>query len=537
MANSSQTDTIKLHIYELIFFIYFGVMFGARAIGLYEGQTLYNLCLVLGIGFFALKVLTTKHTVLEYIVIAALLLLSLLVYKNTGEKGLLLYFTMMLSMKGIKENSPIRFGLTILSISYVALFILSMTGIIDELNHMVKRSGYGFILRHSLGYPYPNTTHTTFLILLMLFFYLYKAKSFKELLSASVTAMLINVYLFIYTISFTGLISVTAYLVLNLYFSDRKKLTSPEGILITAFYPLILAFSILGPLLAKGAAFEFLNKLLHKRYEYALYFLQNEKITAFGSRFGETPTSWYMLDNSFLYLFLQLGVIPFIIVSLLYFFWIISLVKENKGRKIAIMLTFYLIGMSDPFLYNLSYKNITFLFVGAWLFGVLEKSAEKLPAFLSKELQILSFGEKEVELRIPYLDRLSAIPSKIAGEIKQDKLRYILIFFICVVLGSSIYTMAVKKPSVLYINEKAADPYDSKKKQTYLTPEDVQSIIASGDIIEDYKDEATPMYAFKKKAPLAEYARGIMSAGLLLGVFTVLMLSLKKVFAKEKSIS
>nr|MCR5655975.1 hypothetical protein [Butyrivibrio sp.] len=533
MANSPQTDRIKLHIYELIFFIYFGVMFGARAVGLYEGQTLYNLCLVLGVGFFGLKVLTTKHSALEYIAMAALLLLSLLVYKNTGEKGLLLYFTMMLSMKGIRDARPIRLGLTILSISYTVLFILSMTGIINEMNHMVKRSGFGYILRHSLGYPYPNTTHTTFLILLMLFFYLYKAKTFRDLFVASLIAMLINIYLFMYTISFTGLISVTAYLILNLYFYTRKKLSSAEGILITAFYPLILAFSILGPILAKGEAFEFLNKVLHKRYEYALYFLQNERITAFGSRFGETPTNWYMLDNSFLYLFLQLGVIPFIVVSLLYFFWIISLVRENKGREIAIMLTFYLIGMSDPFLYNLSYKNITFIFVGAWLFRLLEKSEDKLPGFLSKKIQVLGFGEKEIELPIPYWGKLSTIPARIAEEIHKNKLRYFIVFVFCVILGSGIYTLTVKKPSVLYIDEKAADPYDTKKKLVYLTADDVQNIIDQGDIIEDYRDAETPMYAFKKNAATAEYARGILSSGLLLGVFSIILLSIKGTHKKK----
>ncbi len=88
--NKTENTTIQLS--ELIYLAYFTVMFGARAIGLYEGMLPYNIMLVTGMLLFLLKIAMTRHTYGEYLLIGVLLFISLIVYYNTGEKGLLLYF-------------------------------------------------------------------------------------------------------------------------------------------------------------------------------------------------------------------------------------------------------------------------------------------------------------------------------------------------------------------------------------------------------------------------------------------------------------
>ena len=84
---------------ELAFLLYFTVMLGAKAIGFSEGETAYNVCLVIGAAFFGLKLLLTRHTIAEYIMIGLFLLLGVLVYRSSGEKSLLIFFTMMLGVK------------------------------------------------------------------------------------------------------------------------------------------------------------------------------------------------------------------------------------------------------------------------------------------------------------------------------------------------------------------------------------------------------------------------------------------------------
>ncbi|WP_408069986.1 hypothetical protein [Butyrivibrio sp. JL13D10] len=524
------TNSIK--IYELIYYIYFLILFGARAVGLYDGQTLYNICLVLGVIAFGFKLLTTRHSVAEYLTAFSLLSVGALSYICSGEKGLLLYFTMMLGMKGINEKKVFRLGLYVLGAAYFILYILSITGIITELNHINRRSGYGYLLRHSLGYPYPNTAHTTLLILMILFFYLYEASDLKKLLRASVIAMLINLYVYLYTVSLTGLISITIYLLVNLYLQIRKNRTKAENVIISILFPVVVIFSIAGPLLATGSLFTFLNKLLHKRYEYALYFLTNEKVTLFGSYFQKPPTNWYMLDNSFLYLFLQLGIIPFAVITLICLMWIKNLVAQNKTGELSIMITFCFIGMSDPFLFNLSYKNLTFIFLGKWLFDSLEKHAHAYPEILKKEFLLLPFGEKDITIKSIVPEKLRDFYRSSLYEIASHTLRYTLIFATVCMLGSVAYEKITTEPQVLYVNTKIADPYfDHKNIQ--MTTADIETALVAGDLVEGYSPEDPTMYVFKKKAPHMEYIRSIVSCGLWAGMISILLISIIRAVRKR----
>ena len=114
----------EISVAEAAYLLYFTVMFGARAIGLFEGMLVYNISLVIGMLLFAIKVLLTEHTVLEYLFAGFLLLISVLVYYNTGEKGLLLYFTMMLGMKCVSIRRVFKLGTMILSTAFTALVVL-----------------------------------------------------------------------------------------------------------------------------------------------------------------------------------------------------------------------------------------------------------------------------------------------------------------------------------------------------------------------------------------------------------------------------
>ena len=161
VKNISRDCNKKINIAELTYLLYFTVMFGARAIGLFEGMAIYNASLVIGMLLFIVKVAMTEHTVYEYCFMGLLLLISMIVYYNTGEKGLLLYFTMMLGMKGVSIRRVFKLGTIILSISFTTLVLLSITGLKEDIVYIKDRAGFGNKIRHSLGYPYPNTLFNT----------------------------------------------------------------------------------------------------------------------------------------------------------------------------------------------------------------------------------------------------------------------------------------------------------------------------------------------------------------------------------------
>ena len=350
--NKTESTTIQLS--EIIYLAYFTVMFGARAIGLYEGMLPYNIMLVIGMLLFLLKIAMTRHTFAEYLLMGTLLFISLIVYYNTGEKGLLLYFTMMLGMKNVSLKRVMKWAAAILSISFTVLVFLSVFGWKQDITYLNDRAGFGQVLRRSLGYPYPNTLFTTYIILMVLIMYVLGKQTKKELFMSSALMFLGTVYIYIYSCSNTGLIVATFYLLVNLWLQLRKRVSVVEKVILLIAYPGCALISIVGPLVTSGRLFQIMDKVLHNRWAYSYYYLTTEPVTLFGTRFGETPNDNYMIDSSFLYSFLQIGVIPFLIVTTLMIGMICYYVRNEKKTELAIIISFCVLGLSDPFFFNLS---------------------------------------------------------------------------------------------------------------------------------------------------------------------------------------
>lgn len=422
--NKTENTTIQLS--ELIYLAYFTVMFGARAIGLYEGMLPYNIMLVTGMLLFLLKIAMTRHTYGEYLLIGVLLFISLIVYYNTGEKGLLLYFTMMLGMKNVSIKRVMKWAAAILSVSFMVLVFLSVFGLKQDITYLHDRAGFGQVLRHSLGYPYPNTLFTTYIVLMVLIMYVLGKQTKKQLVITSTLMFLGAVYIYLYSCSNTGLIVATFYLLANLWLQLRNRLSIVEKIVLLMAYPGCALLSIVGPLVTSGRLFQLMDKVLHNRWAYSCYYLTTEPVTLFGTRFGETPNENYMIDSSFLYSFLQIGVIPFLIVTALMIGMIVCYVKKDKRIELAMIISFCVLGLSDPFFFNLSYKNLMFLFIGELLYLQTSKACKGL---LAKEICILKCGERSISVDTPFYDRIKRGFS-VVGDIVTDKENQMFVLFI-----------------------------------------------------------------------------------------------------------
>lgn len=425
--NKTENNTIQLS--ELIYLAYFTVMFGARAIGLYEGMLPYNMMLVAGMLLFLLKIAMTRHTFGEYLLIGVLLFISLIVYYNTGEKGLLLYFTMMLGMKNVSLKRVMKWAAAILSISFTVLVFLSVFGLKQDITYLHDRAGFGQVLRHSLGYPYPNTLFTTYIVLMVLIMYVLGKQTKKQLIVTSTLMFLGAVYIYLYSCSNTGLIVATFYLLANLWLQLRNRLSMVEKLVLLIAYPGCALLSIVGPLVTSGRLFQIMDRVLHNRWAYSYYYLTTEPVTLFGTRFGETPNDNYMIDSSFLYSFLQIGVIPFLIVTTLMVGMIVCYVKRDKRIELAMIISFCVLGLSDPFFFNLSYKNLMFLFVGELLYFQTSKPYWFHKGLLAKEICILRCGERKISLDTPFYGRIKAGLCRVHN-IVTDRENQLLVLFL-----------------------------------------------------------------------------------------------------------
>ena len=377
------------------------MLFGFRAVGGHDGWTAYRWVLMAGGLFFLIKIFSTPHSVLEYLIIFLLLVLAGIVYLRSGEKGLLLDFMMMLGIKGVSEKKLFRLSAIFLGISMTVLVFLSVFGILPD----VQFGPYGLhfvnlkMMRRSLGYPHVNTLMTTYIILLMLIMYQVGNTDKKTVIRYSFILFVGAVYLFLYSDSVTGILMSGGYLILNYLFQFYRFDGPVRKTLICIMYPLInvAVFAGMAMFLPRDAALRAGNSF-GERFRIAAMYWKEIPVTMFGSRLvipmdrGEL----YGIDISQIHLFLNLGIAAFLVVSLLYMIVLREMLAMKNRGALAIIVTLMIMGVSDPLLYNLSCKNLTFLFMGMSLYRILSEATEKRFPVFGKEICLLPFGDRSI---------------------------------------------------------------------------------------------------------------------------------------------
>ncbi len=408
-----------MRISEVLYDVLFMMLFGYRAVGGHEGFSFYPVVLLIAMFCFGWKLMATKHTVLEYLMTAVLLSFALLVYIRTGEKGLFLDYLMMLGIEGVSERRLFRLSATVLGTAMMLLSFLSVFGFIQDVQFgPYGRYGRFMLMRRSLGYPHVNTLLTTYIILMMLCLYLVGNRSRKQVLGYSVLLWLGALYLFLYCDSMTGLIISTGYLVLNYLFQFGLRYRSWEKLLIWAVYPLVNLFVFAGTLLYRPEWKVSIPRLksLAERFRLAALYMENYPLTLFGVRIVIPETELYGIDMSQLQLLLNLGLVAFVTVSFLYWLVVRDLLREKNGGALAIVVMLTVMGISDPLLYNLSCKNLIFIFMGIAWYRWLRERSEGCPEWLRRELLPFPWGEGEISADLA--DRYHLIRARVSDGVK-----------------------------------------------------------------------------------------------------------------------
>ena len=524
------SSVCNVSVCEYLYLLYLSVMLFARGIGLYEGTTLYNISLVIGIIIIGFKIILTEHTLFEYIWMALLVMLALIVYKNTGEKGLLVCILTMIGIKGVSIKRVFRTGAMVWTTAFVILTLLALNDLIPEKILMHNKHGIGYIVCHALGYPHPNVLHVSYIVVMMFIMYSLGKQSRKKLYISTFLLMLGNILVFYYSVSFTGFIGATVYLIFNLYFQLRKKISFMESILIQMILPLCILFSIVGPVLIKGRVFELINNALNTRYNLSNYFLTQQPITLLGARFV-VPNYRYTMDCSYVYLFMQLGIIPFVLMMFLYFALIRDSIKNKRNAESAIIIALCITGITEPFMFNLSFKNLIFLFAGEYIFRLSEKIQGYLPIVFSRKIRISSYGEREIPYRMLLTDRLC---DSIDNFKKKQVCRINIIVIISVMCLSAIVCLCyIKKPTCLYID--AATNENRTLEPMYISLKDMNQKKENGDIFYNYIDGDHPMYPYYGSTVWIEYSRHLLELVLLSGVMAgIVLLSAEFLIVKRE---
>ncbi|MEE3493697.1 MAG: hypothetical protein VZR06_00960 [Butyrivibrio sp.] len=491
---------------ERIYLLFFALTVGTRAFGWYDGMVQIKAAIVICAFLFLGKILVTKHTAKEYAIIAALMLLAGLVYINTdhSQKGLIECFMMMLGMKKVDSAKVIRCGALVAGPLIMLKIFLGAFGLASEIYYPQTREGAGTMFRHAFGYAHPNTLHMNTIMITMMCMYLVtvylKGKENSKLLlfMASVAAILFNLYVFQYSGSRTGVLASVVYVTVNYYLFVIKKIGLLEKILSYAAFPVTAFISIVLPHILPDNLFDLFNgKIFNTRFALAKYFWSNNSISLFGISLINPDESYrtYGIDMSQLYLFLQLGIVAFVVMFALITFLMNRCIAEDKRAEIAVMVTMLFIGIWEPLLYNLSAKNFTYVFIGSALYAFLE-------SIEAKSVHVGTANEADTG--------------------KEDVLKLgkrILVGVATGVVMTLIYLAVTKEPTALYgARERDESNKSLGMKPEYYTSQEIAEFKKNGDIVIDYDGQDKPMYKYDETLAVGEYRKKVMSVGVWTGM-------------------
>lgn len=508
-------EKLNLSWEELFFYLFFSAMLFTKGLGLIEGQFLFNLGILTGAGCFVIKVILTKYSPAEYFVSALLGMLSIIAYLNSGEKGILFLFMLLLGMKNISVKKVFKLGLCIWTITFWGLILIHLFGLSNDLILAHNKLGLGHILRYSLGFPHPNVLQVSYVIFMMLFFYVFQPKGKWTWITAGLL-FIGDCYIFLYSISYTGFILSGVYLIARCYLVTRKRITRFDSFCIQLVLPFCSLISIAGPVVFTGKLFDIFNKVLNTRFNLSRYFLTHQEITLFGSSLAEAPKN-YVIDCSYVSCLLLYGIFLFAFLMAAYFVMIRRFLKEDRREELAIIIGILVAGASEPFLFNTSFKNISIIFMGSLLFQMLEeRKGEKLlfaPGYSIAEKSLLAFVRcKQAGTRF--------MASCFEG-LKKNVVKWSIISILIGILTSGIYAVNWNRPSAIYMPTSQSD--EVEQEPVFIDKEKLPADF-DGWILQN-NDKETPMAKFTGNMITVEYVRVIVSSFTIVYIFCMIMIT------------
>ena len=376
---------LKDRVKELSYYLFFGLMVLAKGIGLDSGVRLYYIlsaaaCLCLGI-----KLVLTKYSIRQMGAMAFLCAIAFVSYRNSGRLGIVLTVFALIGLKDMKLKKLFRMGLAVYGCSFAWTVVMAKFGVIhNPLDVHVK--GGTELIRWGMGYSTGNVFHVSYFILTVFLCYTWgKRYDVKRML----VLMAGNLAVFLFSLSYTGVIVTTFFLLIYIYAVKRRELILAERILFQLPLPLCLVFSFGGPFMLDIPLMQKVDAMVQARLSFSAYYLKNQPISLFGARMRDIPFFWVIMDNGYVYIFMTFGIVVFALFCAGYAILIARYsgflrrkeCREQKGAvgsnrsagrerlpELSIIFSFLLYGIMEQFISN-AFMNLSLLFLGEVLFG------------------------------------------------------------------------------------------------------------------------------------------------------------------------
>lgn len=501
-------NSIEATLAESFYFGFFILLSVTKGLGLYEGQKLFELLVLPAFLCGAVKILVTPYTKRQWAVQILLLMLTALVYYQSRERGILFVAFTVLGMKNMSVKKVFHVGLWIWSVCAVILSVFSFFRLEHTVYRVHAKLGLGHIFRWSLGFTHPNILHITYLALCAFILYelgdRYKFRHFVWLMAG-------NVLVFFYSISYTGFGIVAVLLTGCLYVQIRPRFNIVEKILANLVLPACLILSFVLPFYINyhkiSHYIQKLNFMLNTRIWLAEQFLKSEYRSLFGADISKVVKSSMTMDNSYVWGYINYGLVTIVVILLGYFALSFYFTHKQRTRELVILVCFLAAGWTEQLLFNTSFKNVTLIFLGSFLF--LQKEGEK---------EYCLFPRLQKTVRVPY----AGLPDRIfaaAGSVwRKYRIKVAGMAAAGAALGCVLCAFLYAPPAGYMVPR----TYTDGLEETSVYAQGRDDPEYAGWKIMNYVDVDTPMQLVQGKAVGLETARYYMGSLLMGGLFGAL---------------
>lgn len=525
---NKDSDINKLTVEEIIFYVFFIILSVTKGFGFYEWQKVFILLIIPAFFFGLLKILISRYTKRQRVVVIALLVLTAVILYESGEVGILFVMFTILGMKNISVEKVMRLGLWVWIICTVLTSAVSFFDIENTVYRLDPKLGLGYVFRWSLGFTHPNTLHSTYFALCTYIIYeLAERFHFKHF----VLLMIGNVLVLFYSLSYTGFAVVTILLAGGLYVAVRPRFCLVEKMLVNLVLPLVLVISFVFPLILYSSYWMGrLNELLSTRIYVAYVYLQPECLSPFGVRMSYLSQirTYLSIDNSYIWAFIHYGMIPFVLFMLAYFVLIVDYCRKQKTKELLLIVCFVAAGYMEPLLFNTSFKNVTLLFMGEMLFRQKEGAEEYyLLPVVSEKAGALS---AMLVARIP--DRVwqfKQLPTWLQETRKTYWKRMLVGIAVGALFGAVLFGFCYTSPKGYVVPRQKTSWLD----KAYITLESKDDPAYEGYKVMNYVDEETPMQLVEGDAVTLEWGR-YLTGSILIGGLAGYLLVVGSIFTRKE---
>ncbi|MBQ6887399.1 MAG: hypothetical protein IJN54_07820 [Lachnospiraceae bacterium] len=322
---------------------------------------------------FAVKIACTKYTCREWVCIVLMGLLGVISFVATDREEIIKIVAFVVACKGIdiKTAAKVTFYETLVGCLIITL--LSVTGIYGAVSVTGHFRGGGIEeTRYCFGMGHPNAFHCMFFVILVLGMAIYneKLKWYTYLL-----LQFLNMLVYFYTDSRTGMLMVTAAILFGAFLRYGKKLREKKllYILSIVFIVCCVLFTVFVGIY--GVDFPIMRQIdirINGRFQYG----KSDGGIQYWSLFS-SPDNQNYFDMGYMRLFYWYGIIPGILYTVIMCIMIWNCYKQKAYDAFLVIMAFSAYMLIEAHTVSVYIgRNYILLFIGAMWYTILSRKQE-----------------------------------------------------------------------------------------------------------------------------------------------------------------